>query len=250
MTWPELLDCPFWNGAERRSPASMRLPGQPRFDSEMEAVRRQQAAEDDEAASAAATVNKDGAISWWDALALRGANLSEYELQRMRRIEANKTQMQILGIEALDRPPSAQKRKRQHAPKASAPVEKQRRSARIAEDVQEKLERAITAEFKKRHNDREPTEQEKDELREAMLEEPSTAPAFKKLYLDAAQLLRSASLSARWWPGLGAGRALSSLSAHLGAQARRRTPGCDADPLHASSGRVYIVQITLDYFRS
>ncbi len=54
MTWSELLSCPFWNGGERRAPAPVRLPGQPRFDSELDALRREQAAEDDEAAAVAA----------------------------------------------------------------------------------------------------------------------------------------------------------------------------------------------------
>ena len=67
MTWPELLSCPFWADGERGAPAPMALPGQPRFDSELDALRArarqqaaEQAAEDDEAAAVAAQLESRG----------------------------------------------------------------------------------------------------------------------------------------------------------------------------------------------
>jgi serine/threonine-protein kinase ULK4 len=53
MTWPELLSCPFWSDGERGAPEPMLLPAQPRFDAELEALRRQHQ-QDDEAAAVAA----------------------------------------------------------------------------------------------------------------------------------------------------------------------------------------------------
>ena len=105
----------------------------------------------------------------------------------MRRIASNETYLQFLG---LGRPPSPRKRKGQLAPKATPPpVEKRRRSTRVADDAQEKLNDALVAEFKQRHDGREPTGQEKNELLEVLREDPSTALAWKKLSLDGAQLL-------------------------------------------------------------
>jgi len=50
MTWPQLLACPLWDNGHRGAPEPMLLPSQPRFDADLQAMRRQ----DDEAAAVAA----------------------------------------------------------------------------------------------------------------------------------------------------------------------------------------------------